>query len=228
MTFKSLLIRLFWTGVVLGAAIGTHVFLTSRSELLAEKMFAPKYVQPTDDVAYAKGSASHDALVAETNEKTEVWNRCVETHDPEYVFVCHTRPDEVQPVDRTTLIENGQRMARWVFENNEVEPHVDSVKNGINLVFGILYAGLALLTGRTLFTWFVTEPVPAILRMMSKVKVALPVAMHVKEMKTSRKLRRTENDFTTLKNLFDNGLITEEVFLKRKDELKAVLSEEEA
>jgi hypothetical protein len=46
----------------------------------------------------------------------------------------------------------------------------------------------------------------------------------VKTLTESRKLRQVESDFLTLQNLFKNGLITEEMYLKRKEALIASLS----
>mgnify|MGYP001154135784 CR=1 FL=1 len=46
----------------------------------------------------------------------------------------------------------------------------------------------------------------------------------LKALGANRKVRQAESDFQTAKNLHDNGLISDEMFEKRKTELKEALS----
>lgn len=50
--------------------------------------------------------------------------------------------------------------------------------------------------------------------LVAPLRQTAPDALH------TRKLRQAHDEFKVLKELFDNGLITEDVFLQRKDQMK--------
>jgi hypothetical protein len=48
-----------------------------------------------------------------------------------------------------------------------------------------------------------------------------------RKLHAGHKLRQAEKEFVTLNNLHDNGLISDDIFLKRKAELTAALGSDE-
>jgi len=72
--------------------------------------------------------------------------------------------------------------------------------------------------------WFKSVLLPRLVALRDVVKERTPSASDLKALGANRKVRQAENDFHTLKNLHDNGLINDEMFEKRKAELKEALS----
>lgn len=74
------------------------------------------------------------------------------------------------------------------------------------------------------FLWFKSVLLPRLIAVKDVVKERTPSASDLKALGANRRVRQAESDFHTLKNLHDNGLINDEMFEKRKAELKEALS----
>jgi hypothetical protein len=72
--------------------------------------------------------------------------------------------------------------------------------------------------------WFRSTLLPRLVAVKDVVKERTPSASDFQALGANRKVRQAESDFQTLKNLHDNGLINDEMFEKRKAELKDALS----
>lgn len=72
--------------------------------------------------------------------------------------------------------------------------------------------------------WFKSVLLPRLVAVKDVVKERTPSASDLKALGANRKVRQAESDFQTAKNLHDNGLISDEMFEKRKTELKESLS----
>lgn len=115
-------------------------------------------------------------------------------------------------------------MISWGFTSQTIQ-----ADNYIDAVFVVLY-GMAEMYPLLLMTTFLRDEEFGNARhKLGKMKrsVPFPPSPNIKEMNAGRKLRQAEADFVTLKNLYDNGLITEEIFSQRKADLKAALSNNE-
>jgi hypothetical protein len=107
-----------------------------------------------------------------------------------------------------------------VFIEREVEPIRERIRDVVNIVGGILYALLALGALWAIKSWFAASSWPRVRRLVGLAKPAW-TSVDLSGMNETRRLRRAEAEFKTLKSLRDEGLITEAVFVARKDKLKA-------
>lgn len=103
------------------------------------------------------------------------------------------------------------------------------VDNYIDMVFVVLYGLLAMYPLSVITKFVRDEGVENARHNLRKIKesVPLPPTHNIKGLNAERKLRQAEADFVSLKNLHDNGLITDEMFSQRKAKLKAALASNE-
>lgn len=95
------------------------------------------------------------------------------------------------------------------------------------MVFVVLYGLLAMYPLSVITNFLKAEGMDNARNNLGKMKEVAPSAPNIKGLTAGRKLRQAETDFVTLKNLHENGLITDEMFAKRKEDLKAALGNNE-
>lgn len=111
------------------------------------------------------------------------------------------------------------RMNEARYEERELRPVEEKVRGVASIVLGILYGALALTALWAFKSWFVMNIWPMLAGFFARWRTSL----NVSERGTARRLRQAEKDFRTLKSLRDDELITEDVFITRRNKLKAAI-----
>lgn len=119
-------------------------------------------------------------------------------------------------------LEYEHRLHRERYEATELHPLTKRIRIGIAIFFVICYAAIALDAMWCVKRWFTARGRSAIAARLSCV---LWIPDRLKRFAASRSLRRAESELVTLVSLRQSGLITEEMFDRRKDALKAVLGD---
>lgn len=127
-----------------------------------------------------------------------------------------------KPTEKTTQI--AQEYLRDSYETREVESRIDARQSKLRENFETFYYGLAFVAFALALLWCKSNVLPQLVTFKDAVRERAPSLSDLKALGANRKVRQAESDFATLKNLHDNGLIDGEMFKKRKDELKASLS----
>lgn len=224
MTLKDLLLRGVLSAIFAACLIFVHFTIKQNVSNITEKLFAKPYTSLSDEDAHELGASTYEGLVEDTNRRLEEWQECVaRTEGHLERIVCRERPTAVKAAGKSSLIADGHRIHREEFVSSEVKPHIDSTETIIEWVFDIAYAIIGLFVLLIFLKWFVFKIQPLAGRVFGKMCAATRLSQNLKDIYANRKLRQAEKDFLTVKNLYDNGLITEEMFLKRKDDLMAVL-----
>ena len=195
---------------------------------IAEKVFAPNFAPLSDQKALEIGDAAHEGIVSEQNRKEKRRRHCVRGFDEDDVliqYMCGKKQDELKAAIASDLIADGHRIHREEFFVSQIKPNVGTVEAIINWTFGLVYACIGLYVLKFFLKWFIAEILPFLRRGSRRLKEIRSWLPSIKALSENRRLRRAESDFLTLKNLYENGLITEEMFMARKSALKAVLGE---
>jgi hypothetical protein len=235
----SPILWIIWLAILASLIVAHIVIKQYKIEVIAEKVFAPPFVSVTDSEALYIGKEDHANRVRNTQLELKRWEKCVaENPDDEDSLslknefnrvICRDRPEPVDDASDAQLIANGHRINRASFFQSEVAPRIKPTENYIDIAFACGYAVLAMILVFAFTRWLKFEGVPAMRQNLESMKESvpslppLPPLPNIKALNAGRKLRQAEKEFETLKNLHDNGLITDEMFLKRKAELKASL-----
>lgn len=228
MNLKQLLKRLGWYGLIVAFLATAHVIFWQNVSLIAEWAFAPSYVPLADAVALADGKSNFEERIVEAERKKAEWTKCAaETEEYLVGSLCqYLVPEKVEQESDAELKADGHRIHRSQFIWKNVRPHVEKAEGAIDWIFGISYAVVALLFSLAIFKWLKFSALP-MMRDGLKTASSAPVGKAFRDLNAARKLRKAESDFLTAKTLYENGLITEEMFFKRKDELKQLLGDNE-
>lgn len=109
----------------------------------------------------------------------------------------------------------------------DIASQIRKAGNYVDMVFVVLYGLLAIYPLSVITNFLKAEGMENARHNLGKMKEIAPSAPNTKGLTAGLKLRQAQSDFVTLKNLHDNGLITDEMFAQRKDELKAALGSNE-
>lgn len=196
MTGKNLFSRLTWLGGILLCAGALHIALTLNNEGIA-RLFLGAYVP------LAKESAISRA-VEFCNRESMSWPWPSQKN-------CSLPSDSDIAMELRKHEEN--------YKYYVVSPAKEIVRDVTNFALGSVYAILFIASLWMLIKWFAANLWPKI----SGLAGTLHRSINWTEMGAARRLRRAEEEFRTLKNLRDEGLIAEEVFVARKDRLRAAI-----
>ncbi|HJV02083.1 MAG TPA: hypothetical protein VJ752_16205 [Burkholderiaceae bacterium] len=224
MSLKDLLKRLVFLLVLTALLAIGQTILHKNVSNIAERLFAPSYIPIADNEALAAGRSAFEERVAENARKREKWKDCAANTD-EYLVgsLCqYLVAENIESQDEAKWVSVGHEIHRNLFLWNEVRPHEAKAENLINWIFGILYFSLVLFVLLGFKRWLTSSVVPRIRKRLEGIDVTR-IGGVFRGMNARRKLRKAESDFITAKNLYENGLITEEMFLMRKNKLKHLL-----
>jgi hypothetical protein len=112
------------------------------------------------------------------------------------------------------------RRAHSIEEYDRLRPKITRLDDNLELFYGAVGLGAC----AVFLLWCRSTLLPLLTRLKETVRERTPSPSELKALGANRKVRQAESDFVTLKNLHDNGLINDEMFEKRKDELKVALS----
>lgn len=126
-----------------------------------------------------------------------------------------------QPIEQIAEVsQNHHRQAYY----RDVDYRVNTRDSELRTRRETFFVGLLIVAGVALLLWFISSVMPRFVAAGKAVRQRAPSFSDLKAMGENRKVRKAESEFATLKNLYENGLISQEMFEKRKDELKAALS----
>lgn len=233
MTLKGMLVRLFLLAAGFMCALFVQYTLDRNVNNIAERL-APQYVPLTEEEVYMQANLPCIRPAGASVGCTRPVIQKPSSVDPvadgtwdSYVRLRVAQVDQKlydldqQRLDTSLALPEAKH--RSEFRQKEIEPRIDNLTMAFKIGFSLLYAGIVLYTILVMWKWYATQGRLAIGQGMGK----LNEVAALKGMAANRKLRQAENDFSTLKNLYENGLITEEMFLQRKDQLKSILGSNE-
>lgn len=193
MTGRDLFSRCAWLAVGLFCAGAIHVAL----RLMADDI-ATRFVQPY--VPLTGIGAFEEAVKA-----------CNSSSMRPYLENC-SMPIE-QAISREMVVHKAN------YEYRTVGPVRERVDDVTNFALGMVYAALALAALWAFKSWFGANIWPTLTGFVGPLRTSLDLS----ERGASRRLRRAEKEFRTLKSLRDDGLIAEDVFVTRRNKLKAAI-----
>lgn len=108
---------------------------------------------------------------------------------------------------------------KFYYNRREFEPVKGRVHDVTDFALGVIYASLALAALWAFKNWFSFNVWPTLAGFRGAIRSTLDLS----EKGSAWRLRRAEKEFRTLKSLRDDGLLAEDVFVARKDKLKAAI-----
>lgn len=191
MTGRSLFSRCAWLIVGLLCAGALHFALSLMANDIAT-LFVQAYVPLTKEEAFKQAVSS-----------------CNRSSMRTYLENC-SMPSE-------NTVSEEMENHKFYYDRREFEPIKSRVHDVTNVAFGVVYATLALVALWAFINWFIANVWPMLAGSLGVLRNSLDLS----EKSAARRLRRAEKEFRTLKSLRDDGLIAEDVFVARKDKLKA-------
>jgi hypothetical protein len=197
MTGKGLFSKLAGLAVVLLCAGALHLAISLMAEDIA-RIFVPIY-----------------SPIGKEEAKELAVKTCQSDSNYRYSWQPYKDCSMPSKEDITMQIQGHERD----YKNYTLGPVKEIVLNVTNFVIGTMYAAVSVIGLWAIKTWFVANLWPKISGLLRP----LHRTLNLSEMSATRRLRRVEAEFRTLKSLRDDGLITEEVFVSRKNKLKAAI-----
>jgi len=122
------------------------------------------------------------------------------------------------------MVKNAQEAMHWDYYGREIAPRIKERRSTLDGNLKLFLSAAAFAAATVFLLWCKSTLLPRLKAMKEVVRERAPSVEDVKALGANRKVRQAESDFQTLKNLHDNGLINDEMFEKRKEELKVALS----
>lgn len=216
MTGKRLLAKWLWLAVFVVGAIATHAVVHTKAFLIAETI-GPQYVPPTTEEVYESagipcerppGATTGCQELAKPSTSGSAWDRAMAESEYKSVFLS---------------LWGAEARRKEAFEQKEVQPTAEALRTTFYIVFGVLYAGISLYFLALLKKTFDAQHRQVFGHRLRKLIRAEQLRGTFEGLSGGRKLRQAQNEFFVVKNLYENGLITEAMFLQRKDEIKTRL-----
>lgn len=237
MTFKKLLRTFTWIAVFAASLGAAHALVNINQMKIAyyfAKQMVPSYVPITDEHAYRSGFIINESALKEDARLTADLRDCYDRLETYFHSVCNNifslsqfsnaiKYNTLGSEGKAGLVALGHQdhSQRWQWK--ELDPVAKELPKKFDLAFQVLYGLLALYALSALTRWFMGDGIRAMGAGLGRLKESVPIFCDFKSMAYKKKLRQAEKDFSTLKNLYENKLITEEMYLRRRGDLKAVL-----
>lgn len=194
MNFKDLFFRWCLLAMMLFSLL--ILYLYADRPALAEK-FAPPYVAP---------------ILADVRQEVAKDCEGSSRYTSNSYYTTDCTPSQAQINDKL-------RWHRWHYESAELDPLLEYGNNGAIAVCWLFAAAAAW----NFWRWLRIQRLPRIPG-AARALGSLAGLVKIDERLESRRMQKANADFATLKNLFDNGLITEKDFLARKAALSSSLA----
>jgi hypothetical protein len=110
------------------------------------------------------------------------------------------------------------------FHQAEIYPRTVELEGRYLTYFERFLAFLWIAAAAAFLMWCRSTLLPIVGRFRAKLRDRSSLSVDLQSIGANRRVRQAESDFATLKNLHDNGLINDEMFNLRKEELKAALT----
>lgn len=212
-----------WMGRLLGlvalvAITTTGAIALSENAEAAIEMFSPAYVPLSIEEKFRRaelpckrpfGSSSGCETIARLSSSASAWDKANNTS---YINI-----------EYLSLLSE-EHKNREAYVHKELKPKAEVLKIGLILAFALHLVGVAMYGIPLLAMPFDSRGNQGITGWAKRAARLAPLKQTTKEALHSRKLRQTHDEFKVMKDLYDNGLITEDVFLQRKAQIKARLA----
>lgn len=218
MTIKEVLVNWLKLSVILAMLIISHLVLHFEGARPLAEFFAPPYVALSEKEALDRYPAYVGSVVSD-RERFSIL-RCYRAGLPQEVRDCMNREVSEARTTNPPLSGVHEEHARR-YRMEEVDPVIEKLRSYVfPWIFGVLYALIALMAAAALKRWFISHGLPALCVKMVKLGW---IAQNFAAWRQGRSLRNAAREFADLTNLHQNGVISDELFLKRKAELSAAL-----
>jgi hypothetical protein len=122
------------------------------------------------------------------------------------------------------LLKSAHESHRLVFDRAEIFPRFEELQDQYLTYFERFLVFLGLVAAAVFLLWCRSTLLPLVLRFSAKLRDRSNLSAGIETFGATRQVRQAESDFATLKNLHDNGLIDDEMFNLRKEELRVALT----
>lgn len=224
MSFKVVMARLFWAAVVIGGLVGLWVTATIYSGEVAA-LSAPAYIPlPEEEVFKQAGvecirpAAASSGCVQPTIAREVTTGSAIEDY-PNYKAA---KAEQLLLNIQLSKVRDPHESEYW---EKEIRPRAETFEIAVAIMLSAVGILVLLYAGRAFVTWYSARRGEGGTQAAETFKGVGDVVQAVKSQATSRKMRSAEREYRTLKNLHDNGLISDEKFDKRKNELRSILED---
>lgn len=208
-----------WTARWLGL-VAVVVTTTTGAFALAEhaesvvEAFSPVYVPLSIEEKFRRaelpckppsGSSSGCQTIAELSPAASGWDRSNNDSDIRIEFL-------------SLLLE--EQKNRETYVERELKPKVEILKLGLALAYALHLLGVAMYAIPLLLVGVESRRNQGTSSWVRRVAQLAPLRQLARDALRTRKLRQAHVEFKVLKELYDNGLITEAVFLQKKEDMK--------
>jgi len=218
MSFRQVVIRWIISAVALFSIVCFYSIAEDKSYDIAEAM-APPYEEPADEEVFAAANVECTRPAGAISGCTVPVIKRAASGD--YISdYLRKRAEKYESIGIYRRIDDERQRRRLPYYEKEIAPRIEKIEIAaivVSVLTGALVIAYALLILRN---WFR-------IRGSSRLATAIRIVVDSKLLPDfhgaagSRKLHRAQSDFLALKNLFDNGLISESTFNRRKTDISA-------
>lgn len=205
MTTKRLLFT--WAILALSAGLGSWYLHSSVSRAEARFWEEAKYEKPSKPLALT-------IAIALCNENWELRMTLIQGR---------TTCEQYQSEREGLAIQEGIEWHRLRQHQYLVAPRLQEYENSLTNIFWMMAVTLGLFAAVAFLLWCRSIPGPFIARKIREHAKRLPTSSDLIELGANRRIRQAESDFSALKTLHDNGVISDEMFVERKELLRQAL-----
>lgn len=122
------------------------------------------------------------------------------------------------------LLKSAHESHRLAFDRAEIFPRFEELQDQYLTYFERFLVFLGLTATAVFLLWCRSTLLPLAVKFHAKLRARSSLSTGIETFSATRQVRQAESDFATLKNLHDNGLIDDEMFHLRKEELRLALT----
>lgn len=212
MTIKALLVRYILLAVCLVGLGAAHSALLEHVPAIA-RHYAPPYVPLVKEEANKRATETYKASTTNCDNPSDYMGE----------YLCKMRLTPSAPESVEQLERKEYESHRWLYTQREILPLQEKLETATRLGFGMLYFIIAI--SALILTWrsFKSSRLPGLFGRIQDRRRSVRFRSNLKDVLAGHRLRNAEDEFRALKNLHDNGLITDDMFAMRKEELRMKL-----
>ncbi|AMO23984.1 hypothetical protein GCM10027034_19090 [Ramlibacter solisilvae] len=216
MMIREVLVHWLKLALILGGLVAAHVTLHIYATTSFAQLFAPTYVPLTE----AEAQERYPSHVASVQADQKIWIKidCYRRHPFGGLEYCDEQAEAAVRAAPKPPLSDVHSEHKKAYQNKEVIPLVNIFREyALPGIFGLFYAAIVLSGLWSVVRWLAGLGLGAKLSWIPRALKTLK-ARH-----SGRKLRKAVRDFSDLAALHQNGLISDEMFSRKKAEIKAGL-----
>jgi hypothetical protein len=145
-------------------------------------------------------------------------------NDPELLALSFRACDTIYENPSPKLLKAAHESHSLAFDRAEIFPRVHELQDQYLTYFERFLVFLGLTATAVFLLWCRSTLLPLAVKFHAKLRARSSLSTGIETFSATRQVRQAESDFATLKNLHDNGLIDDEMFHLRKEELRLALT----